>query len=222
MTVAASPLNASQVLILQFLSRQTSPRGVTRQDINDKCPKAGATVDNLGVSRGGAKPGSLYALGMVTAEQHDVDGRMVTLYKITDKGRAAAKKMKVKATRVATVDPLKLDKVVIEFRPTRTYGMENYTDDDIREIKDKLNGGAQQVSISDLRQQIANRRKQGAYADPTERVKRLAKSAIAAFGPGGWAHDGLFNKSQMNVLMDMAATGKVGTSEEIETIEDEV
>jgi DNA-binding PadR family transcriptional regulator len=210
----AIKLNDSQALILKALAakghRANGGLGMTKQDVEAACPGAAFTVSNVGVGGNGSAPcpGSLLDHGYVSAERHDVEGRMVTFYRATRAGVKAAQSIRSLARSDRRVDAAALDPVVIAFRPARTYGIENYTDDDLAEIRAALGPGAADFPLSDLRQLIANRRKQGAYADPRERVRRVAKATLQAFGAGGWVHDCLLPPDVAEAIARIARTGR--------------
>lgn len=211
----AFALSQTQVLILRCLAKQLPGMpGLTGAQIEKKSGIS-ASVGNMGVSKAGVIPGSLYAGGYITAEQHDFEGRMTLVYKITFKGRKAAEEMRVRDARVIKIDKNVLDQVVKKFRPTRTYGIDNYTDADLEEIKGMLNGLAGSIALDDLRSQIANRRKQGAYSDPGGRAKRTAKMTLQAFGPDGWIYRDLLPGYVIQALEIIAETGQVGPIEEV-------
>jgi len=109
----------------------------------------------------------------------------VTRWVVTAKGRSVVEKIKVRKDDCPKVDAGKLDTVVIKFRSTRTYGIELYTDADMKEIKAALGVAAEGVTLDSLRNQIANRRKQGAYSDKAATFARKIAATIRDFGPEG-------------------------------------
>lgn len=157
------PLTNSQVMILKVLAR--NPNGLTREQIAEK---SGVVVDNTTLGPVlqetlSAHPECLIAYRFVRVEKISPDAP--TLYKLTPGGTQAANTYSVRK-RGATdkVNPDKLDEVVLRIRPLKPYGIENFTDDDVKQIRSELPEEDQEVTIDSLRRQIANRRKQGAYS----------------------------------------------------------
>lgn len=157
------PLSNSQVLILKCLSR--NPNGLTREQINEKTGVV-CDLDTLGPVYEESLMGHrdcLYSYGLVVPEK-DEPG-VPTVFRITQKGEEAAELYRARETGAKLkVDPKALDKAVLKIRALRTYGLELFTDDDVKEVRALLPDDFQGVSLTDLRQQIVNRRKQGAYA----------------------------------------------------------
>lgn len=104
-------------------------------------------------------PDSLCGMGYVTP-YNDEDGLR---WYITAEGAKVASRMRTRKATSAVVPGDILDPVVIAFRPTRTYGIELYTEDDIKVVRSRLPHIYSGVSLDDLRQQIVNRRKMGKY-----------------------------------------------------------
>lgn len=156
-------LTNSQVIILKTLLR--NPRGLTREEIAEK---SGVVVDNgtLGpvyVETETSHPDSLVSLRLVLREKRTPDDPV--MYTLSSSGKKAAEAYSARKRGANDKVPAdKLNPVVLKIRPLKPYGIENFTDDDIKEIRAKLPEEYQEVGIDSLRRQIANQRKVGAYA----------------------------------------------------------
>ncbi len=192
---SAVRLNDSQVLILQALAKiPIGSPGLTRAAIVEK---TGAVVNagNIGPAFKSVLenyPESLYGLGFVKPVQMPESD---LTWEATMKGRAVSERYKG-----ATLDP-----VVRKFIPTRTYGLELYTDDDLKEIRSALGDEHATLPLVSLRQQIVNRRKQGSYADRSEYAKKAAARTLREFGMVGTVFAGLLTEDQVAKLEEMAA-----------------
>lgn len=158
------PLTNSQVLILKTLLR--NPNGLTRESLAEK---SGVVVDNTTLGPVlqetlSAHPECLVAYRFVKVEKISPDAP--TLYKLTPGGTQAANSYSARK-RGATdkVDPDSLDKAVLSIRALKPYGLELFTEEDVKEVRALLPEGEQEVTVPSLRQQIVNRRKQGAYSN---------------------------------------------------------
>jgi hypothetical protein len=176
-------LNASQVLILQTLAK--FPDGLSTEVL---ATKSGATVNsgNLGPVFKltlGNYPDSLFGLGYVKPNQYE-EGPV--LWTITPKGQKQAGVLVTKKKYTGVKIPGKvLDAQVIKFMKVRTYGLELYTLDDLKEIRTACGEEYKDVPLEELKQQIVNRRKQGAYADPQATTNRLVAAILKAIGEEG-------------------------------------
>lgn len=199
----ASQLNASQVLILQTLAKHRTGT-MTRAAIEEA---SGATLSagNLGPvyketldAGNGEYAESLYGLGMVRPEQSEDEG---VVWTITPKGRKAALGVKAKSRGTAVkVDVATLDTVVKKFRTTRTYSEETYTEDDLKEVRSQLPTEFKDLDLEQLRSQICNRRKQGAYVDPTVKVRKTVQAILRQIGEEGTLVKGLLTTEQTKKL----------------------
>lgn len=157
------PLTNSQVRILHCLSRNSD--GLTREQIAEK---TGVVVDagTLGPVYDetlDSHPESLRSLRLVKIEKYSPDSP--TLFVLTQAGVTAAEAYSSrKIGAKVKVDPKALDKAVKTVRLLKPYGLELFTEDDVKEVRALLPPEFQEVTVPDLRQQIVNRRKQGAYA----------------------------------------------------------
>ena len=192
-------LNDSQVRILQALAKCAPGTGLTRA----KIAETGATVNsgNIGPAFKNVienYPDSLYGLGLVRPVQHP-DEELV--WEATVKGRQLADRYK--ARKKATGDKVPgdtLDPIVKKFLPSRTYGLEDYTDDDLKEIRALLGSDYASLPLTSLRGQIVNRRKQGAFADRSGDAKKAAARCLREFGTNGTVIDGLLTDAQAEKL----------------------
>lgn len=156
-------LTNTQVLILKTLLR--NPRGLTRDEISEK---AGVLVNNdtLGpvyVETEPNHPDSLVTLRLVLREKRTPDDPVI--YTLSSSGRKAAESYSARKRGANDKVPADvLNPVVRKIRPLKPYGIENFTDDDIKEIRTKLPDEYSETGIDSLRRQIANQRKIGAYA----------------------------------------------------------
>ena len=200
--MAVASLNANQVLILQTLAKH--PGGLNGPTL---AKKSGAAVNagNIGPAFDTVLdnyPNSLYALKMVRPEKREDEG---TVWVITKKGEAAAPKFKtLKKSASVKVPAEVLNPVVIKFSPTRTYGFELYTADDLKAIREQLGADYAEVGNEDLRMQIVGQRKRGAYGDPAAKVKVAVERAIRDFGPDG-ALKAVLSKKQVEELRELIA-----------------
>lgn len=157
------PLTNTQVMILKCLAR--NPNGLTREQLADK---TGVVCDNttLGpvmqetVSN---HPESLVGYRLVKVEK--ISPYDPTVFKLTGGGEEAARAYNaVKRGQDDKVPPETLNPVVLSVRALKPYGLELFTDDDLKEIRSQLPEQHQDVKLVSLRQQIVNQRKQGAYS----------------------------------------------------------
>ena len=207
----ASTLNASQVHILQTLRK--SDDGLTRAQLASKCPDGTAiTPANLGTAETSDNhAGSLKVLGLVKpvssrgAGLTEEDERDLIVWRITPKGDKLAEKLIArKRSSAPKVPAAKLDSAAKRLASLRTYSFELFTDADIKEIRDSLGADFAELPLTDIRQQIVNRRKQGAFADPAEKVRKAAAAAIRAFGADGTLAAGVLSKEVEAKLAKLA------------------
>lgn len=192
-------LNSSQVLILQALTKADKP--LTREQIEAKSAGAAVNAGNIGpVFKEVLEnyPDSLYGLGFVRPEKAE-DGTVT--WNATAKGKAASAKVKTrKRNGIQRVPNGTIDPVVKKFKPTRTYGFELYTDDDLKEIRAACGDEHKDVPLTDLQAQIIARRKQGAYADEAATVGKAVARVLREFGPDGTVLKNLLKPDQCNRL----------------------
>lgn len=193
-----NPLNQSQVHILHALN--SSPGGMSRSAMAQSTPPGTSLgADNLGpvtddpLDRG-SNPTSLRARGLVSVQQFEDEP---AVYSITSEGRKWAKRS---AARTKLPDDQRipgdiLDTAVKQVRQNKSYGLELFTDADVDEVRSiccTLELDAQQnssdgcsngdadavieryanIEPDNIRLQMTNRRKMGAYSDPN--VKKRA------------------------------------------------
>ena len=195
----ASTLNTSQVHILQTLRK--SDDGLTRAQLASKCPEGTAvTPANLGTAETSDNHvDSLKSLGLVKlissrgAGLTEEDERDLIVWRITPKGEKLATSIKAKgvSARGVSIPPKVLDPIIKRMRPLRTYGLNQWTDADVLELRGHLPEEYQSVTVDTLRTKIVGRRQAGAFADPTERPRKAARASLAAFGPNGSIQAGL-------------------------------
>lgn len=208
-------LNASQVGILQLLARYED--GLTRAQLEAKAPEGvSLSPGNLGPSRKETLEGdtegtystSLFALGYVRpAVEPDDAGNDTTRWHITPKGEKIAGKVKHKhaSSRGVKIPHSKLDPLIQRMRATRIYGLEQWSDADLRELRDQLPEEYRDTPLDVLRTKCAGRRKAGAFADPSERIRKAAQAAISAFGRDGKLAKGVLTaevESRLRKLVD--------------------
>ena len=174
-------LNASQVLILQTLAK--FPDGLTRDKLAAKSG-ASCSTDNLGPQQlNGNHVTSLYGMGLVKPVKHEEEE---CLWLPTKKGMKAAATYKTLKPRSSEKVPASLlDPLAAALQAARTYSMEQWTDEDVKELREKLGQDWAELPLNDLRQQVVNRRKQGAFSSPTERLRKAVDKTIKDFGPEG-------------------------------------
>lgn len=177
-----APLNQSQVLILQCLTKHAD--GLTTPEL---AKKSGATVNSgtVGPVFDTALknyPSSLHARKLVKVEKRE-EG---IVWKITAKGKQVAPTLKTrKRAETVRVPAEVLNPAVLKFAPTRTYGIEAYSLQDLTEIRETLPAEFAELNLEDLREQITNQRKRGAYADPANKIIMAVNRTIRDFGPDG-------------------------------------
>lgn len=189
-----NPLNASQVHILQVLAKH--PEGLTRQEMQAVLPPGvSLSADNLGpvtddpLDRG-SNPDSLRAREMVTVQTFEDEP---ATYRITPEGKRWATKSAARSKMPddQRIPPAVLDAAVNQVRSNKSYGLELYTPDDINEVRsycamyDAERGVDASIehysAITDenIILQMCNRRKQGAYSDPSaKRRTSLVKLGV--------------------------------------------
>lgn len=201
--MAVSALSSAQVLILQTLAKH--PDGLAGPAL---AKKSGAAVNagNIGPAFSdfvANYPTSLHALKLVKAEKREEEG---TVWVITKKGAKIAPTFKtIKRTESVKVPAEVLNPVVIKFSPTRTYGFELYTAEDLKAIREQLGTEYAEVGNDALRQQIVGQRKRGAYGDPKAKVKAAVERAIRDFGPDGTLKT-VFTAKQVEELRELIVT----------------
>ena len=170
-----SRLTVSQIRTLQALVK--APRGLTRAQIAQR-GKTSVSAQQLGpayqedawdpkyTTKGGPK--SLVQLGLVRALQDGSDGLDTIRYTITPAGKTAATSHFVRDHRDKPQVPAKaLDQAVVTTRAPRAYGFEEYSHEDLAAVRALLGPRWHDLDLEDLRRQIVNRRKQGAYMPRT-------------------------------------------------------
>ncbi len=180
-------LSDTQIMILQYLF-QTRKKGLTRQEISNAVGFS-ANGSNLGPTykeSREAQPNSLVSRGMVRVQSLTVRGQEHIVYSITLLGAGPAKKYSaLQQPNGEKIPSSIIDPAVKKAQATRNYGLERYTDDDIHEIRGTLGGKYESVSITSLRQQIVNRRKQRAFVDEDVCKIRSLKRIEKEFGAEG-------------------------------------
>jgi hypothetical protein len=209
--VQKTNLNASQVMILQALAKSDEP--LSKEDIEKVAPNAAVSAINLGPvfqeTLEGANEGngawrysdSLYALGYVRPVKDNRDDKEVTCWEITAKGRKLVDKLvtRTKAAGNLKIPPEILDPIILKMRAVRTYGLNVWTDTDVKELRDKLPEEYRTISIENLRHRIVQRRQAGAFADPSKKRRMSIEKVLREFGPDGTVLQLLSNK-QVDVL----------------------
>jgi hypothetical protein len=204
MSRSSSQISASQVTILQALAK--SPKGLTtaglREAVGSGVAVNSGTIGPVFREILDHYPDSLYGLGLVKPDKREGEDHV---WQITPRGTKVADTVRTrKVVTGVKVSPKVLDAAVKRFRPTRTYGIELYTDDDLREIRKLLPGEYQDVGTESLLMQILSRRKQGAFTDDADRVRRAVTKAVKDFGPGG-AIKAVLTKAQVEELNALLA-----------------
>jgi hypothetical protein len=202
--VRTTVLNSSQVLILQAMAQHRQP--MTAREIEERSG-APASADNLGPVyqdsvRGDRYTTSLLGLGYVDSQR--LEGEPVTWF-LTSAGRKAARVYRTRRRGdFVRVPPDVLDPVVRNFKKTRIYGFEVYTEDDLSAIRQTLGDDYHGIPLEELRDQIVCRRKQGAFADKSEKTRRAVDRVIREFGPHGTILS-LLTESQLEDLYELCA-----------------
>lgn len=205
----AQGINSSQVLILQALTRA----GVNGVETSVLQKAAGVPVNsgNIGPAFTEALehyPDSLRARGLVYCEK--MEGERVKWF-ITKKGIAIATEFKGRKIGPKRKVPNSLlDKVVMEFKKTRAYGLEYYTEEDLSAIRSALGEEYSDVDCQpqgDLHSQILARRKQGAFSDKDEKRRKQLQKLYREFGPNGTVIDGFLYEEQVSQLLEMIGGG---------------
>lgn len=152
-----------------------------------------------------ANPDSLEARGYVKRQEmsgEEGEGRGI-LWAITASGRKMADKLVLRVRDNGEKVPAgMLDKAVLRVKGTRHYGLELFTEEDMATVRSLLSDKYADVPLDGLRQQMVNRRKQGAYANPLEKQRKAMERAIREFGPEGTVIEGLLSAKQVNALRE--------------------
>lgn len=193
----ADGLTPSQVKILKVLAG--SEAGLTAEEISLYGKGLPVNTITIGPAFGetGSYPQSLRAREMVYPEKYE--GEEVRWF-ITAKGKKASSFKARKIGPENKVPPEILDPLVILFKKTRTYGLEQYTQDDIEELRSKLPEEYHEADVTDLWNQILARRKQGAFADPSEKRTKALERLIREFGPEGTVIPEFLTEDQMGQI----------------------
>lgn len=205
----AAGLTPSQVTILKVLSKSSD--GLTAHEISHSgkgVPVNSGTIGPVFDSVLHNYPDSLRGRGLVRCEKWEGDE---VRWFITEKGRPFAVYKAHKIGPKSRVPNDILDPLAIAFRKTRTYAFEEYTDEDMLEMRSKLPEVYQTVEVEDLRKQIQARRKQGAFADANEKIIKGLKRVIREFGPNGTIIPDFLSEEQMGEIYS-----KIGGGEEEE------
>src|SRR5690606_2455544 len=131
-TPTAPRLRSPQVRALKALA-DVYPDGLTISEMVTKTRGGFNAHRDIGPARpyGRVTAGSLHALKLVRLEWHDILGHDAAVYFITKKGREVAEthhsRRRLRFTEVPTDV---LDAAVVSFRPSRTYGFEQYDEAD--------------------------------------------------------------------------------------------
>ncbi len=207
-----STLNTSQVLILQAIAK--NPSGLTRDQIMKKAPDAAVTLSNLGpvlissLAKDTNHQESLYKMGLVRAEPTGDEKDTIT-WTVTAKGAKLAPTLKtLTRTRGNKIPPKVLDPILRKFKVLRTYGLELYTDSDIKEIRTLCGEDYELLGVDSLRQQIVNRRKQGAFASSSDRIKGACERVLREFGPDATVLP-ILTPEQVVKLQEVVASAEV-------------
>ena len=199
-----SRLNNSQVLILKAFAGKGS---MTREEIAERAGVP-ASTSNLGPvfqETLPQHPDSLYARRLVTAALDEDNGKEIVLYSLTPQGKKAATEYAAKKRNgTAVIPPRVLDPIVKRIRALRTYAMERFTEEDLREIRKCLTKKYSEIPLEDLKQQIVNRRKQGAYTDRNACKLRSLKRVMREFGHEGTVIAGLLSGEQKQAIDNYA------------------
>jgi len=200
-----SQINSSQALILKVLAK--APGGLSYEEIKAKVGEGVAvnsgTIGPVHLSVLSNYPDSLHALGLVKVDKGEGE---CTKFFATIKGVKLATKVSARHScrNGSRIPPDKLDKAVLQVRPTKTYGLELFTDSDINEVKALLGEEWKHIKADEVRIQICNRRKQGAYANPEDKAKKAAQAALRAFGPEGKIKAKLLSPESVKALEKLA------------------
>lgn len=186
-----NPLNASQIHILQALANGPTTRAGLSALLGNG---VSLSADNLGpvtddpLDRG-SNPDSLRARGLVGVNQQEDEP---AVFYITPEGRkwAARSAARSRMADNQRIPNKVLDPAVLAVKKHKSYGLELFTSEDIMEVRsaclmqeiDALNNADMSavealtqhyaaVEDDNIRLQMTNRRKQGAYADKDAKVK---------------------------------------------------
>jgi len=198
----ADGLTASQVIILNVLAKAST--GLTASQISYAGKGVPVNANTIGPVFGEGHPDSLRGRGLVVCEKQEEED---VHWSITEKGRKMAG---MKAQRIGPgkrVPNEVLDPVVLMFKKRRTYGLERYTDDDILDLRTQLPKDYRDVDPKDLWNQILARRKQGAFADPDEKIRKALEKVLREFGPNGTMIEDFLTEDQVQQLHTRLGVG---------------
>lgn len=201
----AAGLTPSQVTILKVLAR--SSVGLSAHEISHAAkgvPVNSGTIGPVFDTVLHNYPDSLRGRGMVRCEKWEGDE---VRWFITEKGKPMAGFKAIKVGPQTKIDPKILDPLVIAFKKTRTYGIEQYTDEDLTELRGKLPKELQAVELRDLRKQMEARRKQGAFSDPAKKREASLQKLLREFGPTGTVIPEFLTEEQVSELYSQLGMG---------------
>lgn len=194
-------LNPSQVALLKALAASKTP--LTHEALEKKadCAASPANLGPVYAETLESYPDSLYGRKLAVPAKHEGEP---LVWAATAKGAEVAKKMLAKPRLTGDKIPIKtLDKVLREYRQFRTYGLESYTDAEVKEVRD-LCGKFPDMTLDSVRKQMLNRRKLGAFTDPEARKRDLAKRILKGIGKEGTLKKGLLTAAQIATLEKLA------------------
>lgn len=194
----AGGLTPSQVSILKVLSK--SSVGLTAHEISHAAKGVPINTNTIGPiyeEHIPNYPDSLRGRELVRCERYE--GEEVRWY-ITEKGRPFAGFKAHKVGPKTKIDPEILDPLVLAFKKTRTYGIEQFTNEDLTELRSKLPEDYREVELLDLRKQMEARRKQGAFADPEKKRIKCLERIVREFGPNGTVISDFLTEDQLGDL----------------------
>jgi len=199
-----SQINSSQALILKVLAK--APGGLSYEEIKTKVGEGVAvnsgTIGPVHREVLNNYPDSLHALNLVRVEKTEGEG---TKFLISPKGLKVATSLvaRKRVSNGSRVPPKLLDPLVRKLMEARTYGIDGLTSADLSAIRKDLGENWAKIADDDLRQQITNRRKSGAYANPNDKILAAVKETVNRFGPEGKVIQGLLTQAQLSKLDDL-------------------
>lgn len=169
--VRTCPLTSTQIRILQVLAK--NPQGMTGTQLADEGgfgygETMGASIGRKDVEE--QDPSSLAGQGLVSIVPDLKGMREVTYYCITSKGLRTIRQytVKQKMPREHKIPWHLLVPVIQDSRKRITYGLEEYTEADLLEIRSKLPERYHGVPPDSIRSQAVNLRKTGKLSTDKE------------------------------------------------------
>ena len=192
------PLGRSQIVLLHALAKSKS--GLTKKQLADQTGESVSSF-SLGPVKAktlGAYPDSLWGRGLVEKEGNS--------YRITKsglevtKGRSPRKRPIPSGTQIPAE---LLDPSIRKSQSVRNYGLDRFTDEDVKEVLARLPEEYHEYPIDSVRQQMVNRTKRRAFVNEDDCKIRALKRLEKELGADGTVIKGLLTGKQILQIDEM-------------------